>query len=47
MCSCAAGKIDGVLNVKPSLGLSSATGKLFVTEERINSHGEYCKLVNR
>ena len=32
LCWCASGKIDGVLNVKPSVGLSSAAGKLFVTE---------------
>lgn len=32
LCWCAAGKIDGVLNVKPSVGLSSAAGKLFVEE---------------
>ena len=29
---CAAGKTDGVLNVKPSVGLSSAAGKLLVQE---------------
>ncbi len=29
---CASGKIDGVLNVKPSIGLSSAAGKLLVQE---------------
>lgn len=29
---CAAGKIDGCLNVKPSVGLSSAAGKLLVQE---------------
>src|SRR5699024_12770460 len=29
---CASSKIDGVLNVKPSMGLSSAAGKLFVQE---------------
>lgn len=29
---CACGKIDGVLNVKPSIGLSSAAGKLLVKE---------------
>ena len=32
LCWCASGKIDGVLNVKPSVGLSSAAGKLFVAE---------------
>ena len=32
LCWCASGKIDGVLNVKPSMGLSSAAGKLFVQE---------------
>lgn len=32
LCWCAAGKIDGVLNVKPSVGVSSAAGKLFVQE---------------
>lgn len=32
LCWCAAGKIEGVLNVKPSIGLSSAAGKLFVEE---------------
>lgn len=32
LCWCASGKIDGVLNVKPSIGLSSAAGKLFVEE---------------
>ncbi len=32
LCWCASGKIDGVLNVKPSIGLSSAAGKLFVLE---------------
>ena len=32
LCWCASGKIDGVLNVKPSVGLSSAAGKLFVKE---------------
>lgn len=32
LCWCAIGKLDGVLNVKPSVGLSSAAGKLFVTE---------------
>lgn len=32
LCWCASGKIDGVLNVKPSIGLSSAAGKLFVIE---------------
>lgn len=32
LCWCASGKIDGVLNVKPSVGLSSAAGKLFVEE---------------
>ena len=32
LCWCASGKIDGVLNVKPSAGLSSAAGKLFVKE---------------
>ena len=29
---CASGKIDGCLNVKPSIGLSSAAGKLLVQE---------------
>ena len=29
---CASGKIDGCLNVKPSVGLSSAAGKLLVQE---------------
>lgn len=29
---CASGKTDGVLNVKPSVGLSSAAGKLLVQE---------------
>lgn len=32
LCWCASGKIDGVINVKPSVGLSSAAGKLFVKE---------------
>ena len=32
LCWCASGKIDGVINVKPSIGLSSAAGKLFVEE---------------
>lgn len=32
LCWCASGKIDGVINVKPSIGLSSAAGKLFVKE---------------
>ena len=32
LCWCASGKIDGVINVKPSMGLSSAAGKLFVKE---------------
>ena len=32
LCWCASGKIDGVINVKPSVGLSSAAGKLFVEE---------------
>ena len=32
LCWCASGKIDGVLNVKPSIGVSSAAGKLFVQE---------------
>lgn len=32
LCWCAAGKMDGVLNVKPSVGVSSAAGKLFVQE---------------
>ncbi len=32
LCWCASGKIEGVLNVKPSVGLSSAAGKLFVEE---------------
>lgn len=32
LCWCASGKIDGVLNVKPSVGLSSAAGKLLVKE---------------
>lgn len=32
LCWCASGKIDGVVNVKPSIGLSSAAGKLFVAE---------------
>lgn len=32
LCWCASGKIDGVLNVKPSVGISSAAGKLFVQE---------------
>ena len=32
LCWCASGKIDGVVNVKPSIGLSSAAGKLFVEE---------------
>ena len=30
ICWCASGKKDGVINVKPSVGLSSAVGKLFV-----------------
>ena len=29
---CASGKIEGCLNVKPSIGLSSAAGKLLVQE---------------
>lgn len=29
---CASGKIDGCLNIKPSIGLSSAAGKLLVQE---------------
>ena len=33
---CASGKIDGCLNVKPSIGLSSAAGKLLVQEARGN-----------
>ena len=33
LCWCASGKIDGVINVKPSIGLSSAAGKLFVKEK--------------
>lgn len=32
LCWCASGKINGVINVKPSIGLSSAAGKLFVEE---------------
>lgn len=32
LCWCASGKIDGMLNVKPSIGLSSTAGKLFVEE---------------
>lgn len=32
LCWCASGKIDAVLNVKPSRGVSSAAGKLFVKE---------------
>lgn len=32
LCWCASGKTDGVINVKPSIGLSSAAGKLFVKE---------------
>lgn len=32
LCWCASGKIDGIINVKPSVGLSSAAGKLFVKE---------------
>lgn len=32
LCWCASGKIDAVLNVKPSRGVSSAAGKLFVQE---------------
>lgn len=32
LCWCASGKIDGMLNVKPSAGLSSVAGKLFVEE---------------
>lgn len=32
LCWCASGKIDGMFNVKPSIGLSSAAGKLFVHE---------------
>lgn len=32
LCWCASGKIDGVINVKASAGLSSAAGKLFVKE---------------
>ena len=32
LCWCASGRIDGVINVKPSIGLSSAAGKLFVEE---------------
>ena len=32
LCWCASGKIDGVINVKPSIGISSAAGKLFVKE---------------
>lgn len=32
LCWCASGKIDSVINVKPSVGLSSAAGKLFVKE---------------
>lgn len=32
LCWCASGKLDGVINVKPSVGLSSAAGKLFVKE---------------
>lgn len=32
LCWCASGKLDGVINVKPSIGLSSAAGKLFVKE---------------
>ena len=32
MCWCASGKIDGVINIKPSIGLSSAAGNLFVKE---------------
>ena len=29
---CASGKIDGCINIKPSVGLSSAAGKLLVKE---------------
>lgn len=32
LCWCASGRTDGVINVKPSVGLSSAAGKLFVKE---------------
>ena len=32
LCWLASGKIDGVINIKPSVGLSSAAGKLFITE---------------
>lgn len=32
LCWCASGKTDGMFNVKPSIGLSSAAGKLFVQE---------------
>lgn len=32
LCWCASRRIDGVINVKPSVGLSSAAGKLFVKE---------------
>ena len=32
LCWCASGKIDGLINVKPSIGISSAAGKLLVAE---------------
>lgn len=32
LCWCASGKLEGVLNVKPSIGVSSAAGKLLVQE---------------
>jgi myo-inositol-1(or 4)-monophosphatase len=30
--SLAIGKLDAVINIRPSMGLSSAAGKLFITE---------------
>lgn len=46
---CASGKIDGCLNVKPSIGLSSAAGKLLVQEaggKVTNLNGEQRKNID-